>query len=55
MLGNFGITEILLIAFIVLLVFGPKRLPQLARSCGEAVNEFKDAMNSGKKGKKLKG
>lgn len=54
MLGNFGITEILLIALIVLILFGPKRLPELAKSCGQAVNEFKTALHGGK-GKKLQG
>lgn len=47
---NIGFTEILLIALIALILFGPKRLPELARACGKAVNEFKEAMR-GKKGK----
>ena len=50
---NFGFTEILLIVLIILVLFGPKRLPELARACGKAVNEFKTAVQ-GKKGK-LKG
>lgn len=53
---NIGFTEILLIALIILVLFGPKRLPELAKACGNAVNEFKTAMhNSNKKGKKLQG
>lgn len=50
---NFGVTEILLIVLIILVLFGPKRLPDLARSCGKAVNEFKSALQG--KGKKLQG
>ena len=42
-MGNFGFTELVLIFVIVLLVFGAKRLPEVARSMGKAVNEFKKA------------
>ncbi len=38
---NFGWTEILIIAFIVVLLFGAKRLPELARSLGSSVKQFK--------------
>ncbi|MBU0979288.1 MAG: twin-arginine translocase TatA/TatE family subunit [Nanoarchaeota archaeon] len=38
-----GATEIVLILVIALLVFGPKRLPKMARSLGNAVGEFKRA------------
>lgn len=34
-------TELLLIFGVVLLLFGPKKLPELARSMGQAVKEFK--------------
>lgn len=36
-----GMTELLLIFGVVLLLFGPKKLPELARSMGQAVKEFK--------------
>ena len=45
-MGAVGIREILIILVIVLLLFGSKRLPELARSMGEALKEFK---NAGKK------
>ncbi len=38
-----GFTEILLIFLVVLLFFGAKRLPEIARAMGKAVNEFKKA------------
>ncbi len=40
----FGTTEVLVILFVALLLFGAKRLPELARAMGEAVNEFKKAL-----------
>lgn len=42
-LGNLSIGEILVILLVVLLVFGAKRIPELARSLGKASREFKDA------------
>ena len=44
MVFNVGFWEILLILIIVLVLFGPKRLPELARALGQSVNEFKRAM-----------
>lgn len=41
-IGNFGTGEILVILLIVLLVFGAKRIPELARSLGRASREFKE-------------
>ncbi|MGI5868428.1 MAG: Sec-independent protein translocase subunit TatA/TatB [Kiritimatiellia bacterium] len=38
-----GMTEILFILFIVLLVFGAKRIPEIARALGRASYEFKKA------------
>ncbi|HIP93372.1 MAG TPA: twin-arginine translocase TatA/TatE family subunit [Desulfurobacteriaceae bacterium] len=40
---NIGTNELLLILAIVLLIFGPKKLPDLARSLGRAINEFRKA------------
>lgn len=42
-LGNMSIGEILVILLVLLLVFGAKRIPELARSLGKASREFKDA------------
>lgn len=42
---NLGWTEILLIGGIALLLFGPKKLPSLGRSMGEAIRGFKKGLN----------
>jgi sec-independent protein translocase protein TatA len=54
---SIGLTEILLILVIVLLLFGPRRLPELARAMGDAVREYRSALagNKPKKNKKLNG
>ena len=41
---SIGFTEILLILLLALLLFGAKRLPELARSLGRAVKEFKQGI-----------
>lgn len=43
LLGSFGTTEILLILFVIILLFGAKRIPELFRGMGQGVREFKDA------------
>ncbi|OON66738.1 twin-arginine translocase TatA/TatE family subunit [Hymenobacter sp. CRA2] len=43
LIGNFGTTEILFIVFIIVLLFGAKRIPELFRGMGQGVREFKDA------------
>jgi TatA/E family protein of Tat protein translocase len=43
LIGNFGTTEILLIVFVIVLLFGAKRIPELFRGMGQGVREFKDA------------
>ncbi len=42
-IGPLGTTEILIILFIVLLLFGAKKLPELARGLGKSMSEFKKA------------
>jgi sec-independent protein translocase protein TatA len=44
-LGDIGGGEIVLIMFVVLLFFGSKQIPQLARGLGKGIREFKDAAN----------
>jgi sec-independent protein translocase protein TatA len=44
-MGNLGATEILLILLVVLLLFGAKRIPEMARGLGKGIREFKDATN----------
>jgi sec-independent protein translocase protein TatA len=50
----FGIAwwEILLILLLVLLVFGPKRLPEMGRSLGKGFREFKDSITGESKEEK---
>lgn len=42
---NLGPTEILLIFLAILLLFGAKRIPEIARGLGKGIREFKDATN----------
>lgn len=42
---SFGATEIVLILVIVLVLFGPSRLPSLGRSVGEAIRGFKKGID----------
>lgn len=41
MFERLGFGEILLIAVVALLIFGPKKLPELGKSVGSAIREFK--------------
>jgi len=43
-LGSFGGQEILVILVLVLLLFGAKRLPELARSLGQGIKEFRKSV-----------
>ncbi len=42
-MGNLGFGELLLIGFFALLVFGPKKLPELGKAAGTTLREFKKA------------
>lgn len=44
-LGNLGIQEIILIAFVILLLFGGKKIPELMKGIGKGVRSFKDGVN----------
>lgn len=46
MFGRIGMGELLLILGIVLIVFGPTKLPALAKSMGQAVSEFRKGANA---------
>ena len=41
--GPIGMPELLIILLVVLLLFGAKRLPELAKGLGKGIREFKDA------------
>ena len=44
--GRIGLPELIVILLIVLLLFGAGKLPQIAKSMGEAIKEFKKSVNS---------
>ena len=44
-LSGIGFGEMLVIGMLVLIVFGPRRLPEISRSMGKAIREFKRGMN----------
>ena len=48
MLGSIGPTELILILLIVIIIFGAKKLPDLGRSIGEGIKNFKKSVNEGK-------
>jgi len=45
MFGSIGMPELLVIFVIALVVFGPRRLPEMGRALGRSIAEFKRAMN----------
>ena len=49
-MGDVGIPELLLISFVILLLFGGQKLPEIARSLGKSIGEFKKAMKEGASG-----
>lgn len=44
-LGGLGTTELIIVLLIIVLLFGAKRIPNLARGFGKGIKEFKDARN----------
>ncbi|WP_278713352.1 twin-arginine translocase TatA/TatE family subunit [Bacteroides finegoldii] len=45
-IGGIGMQEVLLIALVVLLFFGGKKIPELMKGIGKGVRSFKEGMNS---------
>lgn len=55
-IGGLGMSEILVIALVVLLFFGGKKIPELMKGLGKGVRSFKDGMKEvEKEGKDLSG
>ena len=44
-MSSVGIPELLILAVVALLFFGPKRLPEMARGLGQGMREFKDSVS----------
>ena len=42
----FGLWDLLILLFVVLLIFGPKRIPMMGRSVGQSIHGFRDAVTS---------
>jgi len=49
MFGSLGLPELLLIALIIVIIFGATRLPQLGRGIGEGIRNFRSALKGDKK------
>lgn len=45
MLGNIGLSGLVLIIIMAIIVFGPKKLPEIGKSLGKSLREFRDATN----------
>jgi sec-independent protein translocase protein TatA len=46
LLGSFGTQEMLVILVVAVLLFGGKKIPEVAKGLGEGIRNFKDAMKS---------
>ena len=46
-MGGIGTTEILVIAVVALVLFGPSKIPEFARQLGRTVNMFKNGLREG--------
>jgi sec-independent protein translocase protein TatA len=49
-MGSIGVPELLLIFVILLLIFGGKKIPELARGLGAGIRNFRDALHEGERG-----
>lgn len=50
MIGNFGPLEIGIVLIVALLVFGPKKLPELGKGAGQSIREFKESVTGNSRG-----
>jgi len=46
-MGGIGTSELLVIAVVALILFGPSKIPEFARNLGRAINMFKKGMREG--------
>ena len=54
-MGNIGLGEILILVVVVLVLFGPNKLPELGKSLGKALGEFRKGIKEGLEDKDTKG
>ena len=47
-MGSLGLPEMVVILFIVILIFGASRLPEIGRGIGRGIKNFKDSVTDGK-------
>ncbi|MFN2627809.1 MAG: twin-arginine translocase TatA/TatE family subunit [Gaiellaceae bacterium] len=47
--GWIGLPELIVLLVVLLLIFGPKRLPEMGRSLGKGMREFKDSISGNSK------
>ena len=45
-MGNFGLTEIIIVLVIIILLFGGRKIPELAKGLGEGIKSFKKALRN---------
>jgi sec-independent protein translocase protein TatA len=55
MFGSLGPTELILILLIVIIIFGARKLPELGKSVGEGIKNFKKSMKAGEEDKDEQG
>lgn len=48
-IGSLGVLELLIILVVVLLIFGPRRLPEMAKGLGQSVREFRKGIKDMRK------
>lgn len=46
-MGHLGVPELIVILFIIILIFGANRLPDIGRGIGKGIRNFKDATREG--------
>ena len=46
-MGNLGVPELLIIALVILVLFGAKKIPDLAKGIGQGIKEFKKSIKDG--------